>query len=152
MALTMVDKETKFRSSEAWPEAIKREYDAEAKSPNPCVGHQLVSETDTVRVWRIELKPGERVGFHRHVLNYFWSACTAGRGRQHFNDGETRIYEYAAGETRHETYGPGEYKVHDLENIGDTTLIFVTVEFLNSPNKPMAIPAAVRAFEAKTAS
>ena len=140
MALTMVEKPTNFRSSEQWPAKIREEFAQEAKNPNPCVGQQLISETDTVRVWRIHLKPGERVGFHRHVLNYFWSAATSGRGRQHFNDGETREYAYAAGETRHETYGPGEYKVHDLENIGDTDLIFVTVEFKDSPNKPMALP------------
>lgn len=139
MTLTMAEKPTNLRSSEPWPDAIRAEFEAEAKHPNPCVGQQLISETDKVRVWRIHLKPGERVGFHRHVLNYFWSAATAGRGRQHFNNGETREYTYAAGETRHETYRPGEYKVHDLENIGDTDLIFVTVEFLDSPNKPMAV-------------
>jgi len=144
MALTMADKQTNVRTTEPWPAQIKAEYDAEAKSPNPCVGHQLLSETDKVRVWRIHLRPGERVGFHRHVLNYFWSAATSGRGRQHFNDGETREYTYAAGETRHELYGPGEFKVHDLENIGDTDLIFTTVEFLESPNKPMPIPNAAR--------
>jgi len=126
-------------ASEPWPADIRAEFDEEAKHPNPCVGQQLLSETDKVRVWRIHLKPGERVGFHRHVLNYFWSAATAGRGWQQFNDGETREYTYAAGETRHEAYKPGEYKVHDLENIGDTDLIFMTVEFLDSPNQPMAI-------------
>ncbi len=144
MSLTMVDKPTNIRTSEPWPAHISAEYAAEAKNPNPCVGQQLVSETELVRVWRIHLKPGERCGFHRHVLNYFWSAATAGRGRQHFNDGETREYTYAAGETRHETYGPGEYKVHDLENVGDTDLIFLTVEFKQSANKPLPIPNAVR--------
>jgi quercetin dioxygenase-like cupin family protein len=145
MALTMVEKPTNSRSMERWPTAIRSEFAREAEMPNGCVGQQLISETGKVRVWRIHVKPGERVGFHRHVLDYFWSAATAGRGRQHFNDGETREYTYSAGETRHETYGPGEYKVHDLENIGDTDLIFVTVEFLNSANKPLAIPQAVRA-------
>lgn len=144
MTLTMAEKPTNVRTSEQWPAAIRDEFAAEAKHPNPCVGQQLLSENDAVRVWRIHLKPGERVGFHRHVLDYFWSAATAGRGRQHFNDGETREYTYAAGETRHETYGPGEYKVHDLENIGDTDLIFVTVEFLDSPNRPLPLPQAVR--------
>jgi len=131
MALTMADKPTNNRSSEPWPAKIRDEFEREAKHPNGCVGHKLISETDKVRVWRICLRPGERVGFHRHVLNYFWSAVTSGRGRQHFNDGETREYTYSAGETRHEAYGPGEYKVHDLENIGDTDLIFVTIEFLD---------------------
>lgn len=144
-AMTMTDKPTNMRTTEPWPEPIRAEFAAEARMPNPCVGQRLVSENEDVRVWRIHLKPGERVGFHRHVLNYFWSAATAGRGRQHFNDGETREYTYEAGETRHETYAPGEFKVHDLENIGDTDLIFLTVEFKHSPNRPMALPAGVKA-------
>ena len=148
MALAMIDKPTNSRSKAQWPVAVRAEFEHEAKYPNPCVGQQLLSETDQVRVWRIHLKPGERVGFHRHVLDYFWSAATSGRGRQHFNDGETREYGYAAGETRHETYGPGEYKVHDLENIGNTDLIFVTVEFLHSANKPMTLPKSVKSVRA----
>ena len=56
-----------------------------------------------------------------------------------------REYTYRAGETRHEIYGPGEYKVHDLQNIGDTDLTFVTVEFLDSTNQPLPIPQAGRA-------
>ena len=53
-------------------------------------------------------------------------------------------YSYAPGETRHESYGAGEFKVHDLENIGDQDMVFMTVEFLDSANKPMALPARVR--------
>jgi hypothetical protein len=34
--------------------------------------------------------------------------------------------------------------VHDLENIGDKELVFMTVEFLNSANQPLSIPQAVR--------
>ncbi len=145
MSLTMIDKPTSLRSKEKWPAAIRAEFEHEAKKPNGCVGQQLISETEKVRIWRIHLKPGQRVGFHRHVLDYFWSAATPGRGRQYFNDGEMREYSYSAGETRHEHYGPGEYKVHDLQNIGDTDLTFVTVEFLDSAKKPLGIPQAVRA-------
>ena len=75
-----------------------------------------MSESERVRVWTIRLKPGERFGFHRHVLDYFWTAVSGGRGRQHLMDGSTVEYTYQPGETRHETYGPGEFKVHDLEN------------------------------------
>ena len=45
----------------------------------------------------------------------------------------------------HETYGPGEFKVHDLENLGDKEMVFMTIEFLNSANKPMSLPDKVRA-------
>jgi len=69
---------------------------------------------------------------------------TGGHGRQHLHDGTTVEYAYAPGETRHETYGPGEFKVHDLENIGDREMVFMTVEFLDGANKPLAIPDKVR--------
>jgi hypothetical protein len=48
------------------------------------------------------------------------------------------------GETRHETYGPGQFKVHDLENLGDKEMVFMTIEFLQSANKPMSLPEGVR--------
>jgi hypothetical protein len=144
MALTMVDKAAVRADKSAWPAEIAAEFDREAKNPNPCVGSQLLSETDRVRVWIIRLAPGERIGFHRHVLDYFWTAVTPCRGRQHVHDGTTVEYTYQAGETRHETYGPGQCKVHDLENIGDSEMVFMTIEFLNSANKPMPVPDHVR--------
>ena len=44
----------------------------------------------------------------------------------------------------HLSYGPGEYMVHSVENIGDTDLLFTTVEFLESANAPLPVPAHVR--------
>ena len=145
MAMTMKEKATNTRVTTEWPAALKTEFAREAERPNGCVGSELLSETDKLRVWTIRLKPGERIGFHRHVLNYFWTAVTPCRGRQHLMDGTTVEYGYAPGETRHETYGSGEFKVHDLENIGDGDMVFMTVEFLDSANRPLAIPDEVRA-------
>ena len=105
MALTMLDKKAERSEKNAWPAHIAAEFEQESKNPNPCVGNALVSETDRVRVWTIRLAPGERVGFHRHVLDYFWTSVSGGRGRQHVHDGTTVEYTYAPGETRHETYG-----------------------------------------------
>src|SRR5919202_4390111 len=144
MALTMMDKAAARADKSAWPREIAAEFEREAKNPNPCVGSQLLSESDRVRVWMIRLAPGERVGFHRHVLDYFWTSVNGGRGRQHVHDGTTVEYTYAPGETRHETYGAGQFKVHDLENVGDREMIFMTVEFLQSANKPMPLPHGVR--------
>jgi hypothetical protein len=144
MALTMLDKQAAVTERSEWPAEIKAEFERESRSHNGCVGTQLLSETDKVRIWIIRLKPGERVGFHRHVLNYFWTSVNGGRGRQHLMDGSTVEHTYAAGETRHETYGSGEYKVHDLENLGDKEMIFNTIEFLDSPNTPLPIPDRVR--------
>jgi hypothetical protein len=37
------------------------------------------------RVWIIRLAPGERVGFHRHALDYFWTCVTGGFIRSRSN-------------------------------------------------------------------
>ena len=144
MAMSMIDKQPASSDKSQWPTALQQEFERKAQNHNGCVGSEFVSESERVRVWTIRLKPGQRFGFHRHVLDYFWTAVSGGRGRQHLMDGTTVEYTYQPGETRHETYGPGEYKVHDLENLGDKDLVFMTVEFLDSANKPLAIPQAVR--------
>ena len=63
--------------------ARKAELDRALGPGHGMVGQRLLSETDAVRVWRIELAPGERVAFHTHVLNYFWTALSPGRSRSH---------------------------------------------------------------------
>ncbi len=114
-----------------------------ALAGNGMVGQRLLSETDAVRVWRIELQPGERVGFHTHVLNYFWTATSSGKSRSHYADGRVTDTEYALGTTRHYSFGKGERMVHDLENTGDTVLSFTTVELkIGSANAPL--PLAVQ--------
>ena len=145
MALTMTDKSTDRAEKSAWPPAIAAEFERERQNNNGCVGTRLLSESERVRAWIIRLAPGERIGFHRHVLDYFWTSVTGGRGRQHVHDGSTVEYTYQPGETRHETYGPGEFKVHDLENLGDKEMVFMTIEFLDSANKALALPEKVRA-------
>ena len=134
---------------ESWPLEVRRDF--EATQFNGCVGQVLLSESDKVRVWSLSLKPGERCGFHRHVLNYFWTALSDGRSRSRYNDGRIVEAEYRKGDTRHLTFGAGEFMVHDLENIGDTVLSYTTVEFLDSPNKPLPIPAHVYRDGAKAA-
>jgi quercetin dioxygenase-like cupin family protein len=145
MAMSMKEKASNSHVNIEWTPALKTEFAQEAEQPNGCVGTELLSETEKTRVWMIRLKPGERVGFHRHVLNYFWTSVNGGRGRQHLMDGSTVEYSYYPGETRHEVYGPGEFKVHDLVNLGDQDMIFMTVESIEgSANKPLPIPDTVR--------
>lgn len=145
MAMTMSDKAALTKDHAPWSADLQAEFAREANNPNPCVGSMLLSENEKLRVWMIKLAPGERIGFHRHVLDYFWTSVNGGRGRQHVHDGSTVEYTYQPGETRHETYGAGEYKVHDLTNIGDADMIFMTVENKQSANKPLPLPAGVSA-------
>ncbi len=106
---------------------------------NGRVGHALLSETDDVRVWRIHLRPGERIGFHRHQLKYFWVAMNAGKSISRHATGLTRETTYTPGDTRHIQFAPGEFMLHDLTNTGETDLLFTTVEFKASANLPLPL-------------
>ncbi len=109
------------------------------RAENGEVGSRLVSETDRVRVWHIQARPGERLKVHTHVLDYFWTIHGPGRARSHQPDGSHFDVEYEAGDTKHFTFSKGERMTHSLENIGDTDLIFTTVEFKNSANAPLPL-------------
>lgn len=111
----------------------------EAGRSNGRVGSRLVSETERVRVWLIALQPGERLPFHTHVNDYFWTALSAGHARSRYADGRAADVAYAEGDTKHFTFGPGESMTHDIENIGDTLLRFLTVELLGGANGPLPI-------------
>jgi mannose-6-phosphate isomerase-like protein (cupin superfamily) len=120
-----------------WP--VWRREELERNTRNGRVGSTLVSVSDHVRVWHLVLRPGERLPFHRHVLDYFWTVTQPGRSRSHYGSGEVRERDNAVGDTQHFRFGAGESMIHDLENIGDTPLGFVTVEFLDSANPPLDV-------------
>lgn len=122
---------------DGWPDSLRTEFTERAHDGE--VGSRLLSENSRVRVWEIRLAPGERWHAHRHVLDYFWTAITAGHSRQHTHDGTTREVSYQAGETRHFHFAADEFLLHDIENIGDTELIFTTVEHLDSTNSALPI-------------
>ncbi len=69
---------------------------------------------------------------------------TDGKARSHYGDGTTAETAYRAGDTRHMRFGTGEFMVHDLVNIGDTELVFTTVEFMDSANAPLPIAPELR--------
>lgn len=125
-----------------WPKGFYEEM--MANQENGVVGSVLVSETDRVRVWHLRIPPGKRCPFHRHVNPYFWSALTAGKARGYFSSGLIRDVEHYPGETKHFYYGPGDYMLHSVENIGDTELVFTTVEFLDGTNPAFEIPEGIR--------
>ncbi len=125
-----------------WPKDLQE--DIKANEFSGVVGSVLVSETDRVRVWHLHLKPGYRCSFHRHVLNYFWTCHTHGKARGYFEDGSIKDVTHFPGDTRHMDYGPGEYLLHSVENIGDSDLLFTTVEFKQSPNQPLPVPDSIR--------
>ncbi|HUO45764.1 MAG TPA: cupin domain-containing protein [Acidimicrobiia bacterium] len=102
----------------------------QAAPDNHDLGTSLRFENDHIRVWEVKLEPGERGAFHIHDHTYFWTVVEPGRGLQRFSDGRLVVRDYALGETKFLVHSPADYIIHDLENVGDTTLRFVTVSLL----------------------
>jgi len=94
------------------------------------IATKLLMENDRVRIWGINLAPGQRVPFHCHKRTYFW-VCTDGtRGNQRFPTGEMETYDFAVGDVDFLDIEPGGQLIHDLENAGDKPLRFIAVELL----------------------
>ena len=92
------------------------------------VGSNVVFENDRVRVFEVRLEPGQRGPFHIHDRTYFWTVVEAGRGLQRLADGTFAVRDYQLGETRFLEHTTEDALIHDLANVGRTTLRFVTVE------------------------
>ncbi len=118
-----------------WTDALRA--DLAGAASNGRVGSHVVSESDRVRVWLLALQPGERLPFHTHVQDYFWTATSAGRALSRYSDGRVAERDYAVGDTMHFHFEAGQSMTHDLENTGDTVLCFTTVEFFGSANTPL---------------
>jgi PPOX class probable F420-dependent enzyme len=102
-----------------------------AAAGNLAVGTRLWFQNDRVKVWEVRLEPGERGAFHAHTRPYFWTVVEPGTGRQRSPDGGFKVRRYQVGETQYSQHSPAEPLLHDLENVGDSTLRFVTVELLD---------------------
>ncbi|MGW4077296.1 hypothetical protein ACWELB_28005 [Streptomyces asiaticus] len=120
-----------------WSPQLHKEFDTNAH--HGWIGQTLVKETDSLRIWETHLRPGERIPVHRHVLDYFWIALTNGRARQHSSDGTTHEISYARGQSQHFRCPAGRYHLHDLKNIGDDVLSFLTIETKGGPNEPIQL-------------
>jgi hypothetical protein len=99
-----------------------------AARDNHDIGTALWLENDHVRIFESRLEPGERGAFHIHDRPYFWTVVDAGRGLQRFADGRCVTHDYYVGETKYLVHSSEDALIHDLENVGETTLRFVTVE------------------------
>jgi mannose-6-phosphate isomerase-like protein (cupin superfamily) len=100
-------------------------------SENKQLGTSVWFENDRIRVWEVLLEPGERGAFHSHTTNYFWTVVEGSRGLQRFSDGTFVVRDYRVGETKYLEHSPEAELIHDLENVGESTLRFVTVELLD---------------------
>ena len=134
-----------FRSGELttsnfrdWSDAIRLEF--KNNEFNGRIGTDLVFENSSVRVWHMTLKPGERMPVHRHVLTYLWTAITQGVSCSGPMTGRPTKATTTPGLTHFYDVGEGEFALHNLENVGDTTMVFCAVELKReSANQPLPL-------------
>jgi beta-alanine degradation protein BauB len=98
---------------------------------NVQVGTRLLFENERIRVWDITLEPGQRLPLHRHRTSYFYRCEAEGRLRVRTPEGDDAEYESPLDEVHFHEIGPDDLVVHDLENVGETTVRFTTVELLD---------------------
>lgn len=91
---------------------------SDTPSPSSQVGTRLLFENDVVRVWDLQLAPGESTGQHRHTDDYLYVVIGNGKlqrvdpdGTQHppkaMQDGEVH-FRKVDGQAVHEAVNAGE--------------------------------------------
>jgi hypothetical protein len=129
-------------SGQTWPDHLKEEL---TKAPrNGCVGRQVVAENVRARIWRTRLGPGERIAFHCHVLDYLFIALSDGCLVSREVSGRTETLELGRGDQIFRHVPADDCHMRDLENAGETEVIYMIVEFLCSANEPLPVPDHVR--------
>jgi hypothetical protein len=141
MPMTLLKATSFAEAPDDWSEAALAEL--RENDRNGRVGQELLTLGSHVRLWSIRLLPGERLPFHRHVLDYSWTALEPGRARSRYGDGSVRDFAYEPGETKHIRFGAGESMIHDLTNIGSTPVSFITIELLESANAPLPLDQVI---------
>ncbi|WP_416874776.1 hypothetical protein [Kitasatospora sp. SC0581] len=90
------------------------------------VGTKLVYSDDRVRVWVLELDPGEETIIHQHPCDYVYVATESGRAETVHKDGTGYVGEDKLGEAVYHEAG----QPHLLRNIGDGHYSNIIVELL----------------------
>jgi quercetin dioxygenase-like cupin family protein len=96
---------------------------------NP-IGTELIFEDDRVRVWRIELAPGEEAAFHTHELDYTTVVVDGEVVERPNGDGTVDRIELQAGAIMRWYQGTQR---HGLKNVGARPFRNVIVEIKGLP-------------------
>jgi quercetin dioxygenase-like cupin family protein len=91
---------------------------------NP-IGTELVYEDDAVRIWRIELEPGEEAPWHTHELDYTTVVVEGGVVERPNDDGSVDRFELEPGDLMRGREGTIR---HMVRNVGETRFANVIVE------------------------
>ena len=93
------------------------------------VGTRVLFENDDIKVWDLQLQPGENQGMHRHKNEYLLIFAGDCRLRGVNEDGSVRFeQDMHDGDAFMRTFD-GDNDVHDAVNVGDSPSRNFIVEF-----------------------
>ncbi|MEU8799795.1 cupin domain-containing protein [Spirillospora sp. NPDC048819] len=92
------------------------------------VGSHLVYEDSRVRVWTLELAPGEETPVHQHLCDYVYVVISGGSTETRYAGGSADPRTDRAGESYHHPAGPP----HSLANTGGAPYRNIIVELVET--------------------
>ncbi len=92
------------------------------------IGTKVLFEDDDVRVWKLDLAPGEATPIHEHKHDYVFVVVAGGSTETVNRDGTSERSNDRRGDAVHH-HAP---LVHHLRNLGDSRYVNVIVEFLRT--------------------
>ena len=84
------------------------------KRPLGQVGTRVLLDNDRVRIWELDLGPGESSDWHHHVLDYITVGLTNSEMRREMEDGTGDSTNPTVGEVRY----AAAHQPHVVTNVG----------------------------------
>lgn len=96
--------------------------------PNLPLGNSLLFENESIKLWNITLKLGERLPFRIQKTNYNWICLTGGLAISRFASGKISLVKFEKEDIGYWEFIENEL-VCDLENIGEDVLNINIIEY-----------------------
>ena len=127
-ALEIFDSQARFSYNSQPPTPLPRPMPTtDEPRISPHVGTRLLFENERVRVWDLQLAPGESTGLHRHTNDFLYVVIGDGALQTAFADGSREPpREMRDGDVRYREVN-GE-TVHEAINVGDGPWRNIVVE------------------------
>ena len=101
------------------------------------VGTEVLFENDVVKVWGMELEPGESSPYHRHEHDYFYIYTTPSRIEVHRAGQPDAVQEYQESFVQYTVVGDGIE--HSITNVGDIRHHQIIIELNGKSASPVPL-------------
>ena len=107
-------------------------------NPSRNVGTEVLFENDVIRMWNMELQPGETSHYHRHEYDYFYVYTTPSRLAVHRNGEPDVVRNYQTNFVQYTVVGDGIE--HSITNVGEVKHQQIIVELKRKSASDVSLP------------